>query len=915
MMLHVVYGYTQDSLDSKKIAISISETTLKVDNKDLKDITVHVKNSDTQPFKGYLYLHSAKGAKVATKDSVPVNLQAGQEIYVPSKIYVNQGTQEGNIYVGIALRTPNQITIDTITLKLILAPSRLLTASIDNEDMVLPRVGSYLNIPIRINNRGNVTEGGIIVIAFPSVLKDKTNRSIYFRLEPFKDTVIVFQRKVSRNMSKLGYMNVTINGIYDDGNIFATNLITFQDLSSKRSFDQNLNENSMHNNVISLGVQNAFDAGETYNIRARGFYDIKDGTVGYNFNLMKYKEGVKTLTINGTNLDLTYKRVGMRVGNITQGGEISFAGTGAEVFAYADSAHHNKVVAGYMDKSVNIYSSDGQTSYGRSAWAGYKYEKQTLTSFTSFTHDVDEAANINNDLVVSNLSWKSSEHFSADAKAAVANSTSTIGNNLSYKSMSGAFNYYAYFFKKLNLTGNNSYATAYYPGTRRGTLYLNEAAFLRLDKSTISTSVVYSNASPKYLNQANLINSENTNTTLDLTYGLTMGAFGFSLTPEYYTERGNWFYNNVIQEGTMTAERMSALITFNPVKMQQNLFLKTDVGLYKTGFSNEKKMQFRSMLSYSYRSFRLTGNLQQGNFYLGEAFQEHFATYNSFRLNIAPSMTAFLFNRALRVDGGIAYNKDYYSKSFLMNFNLLFNLGPMAFYSNVQYNIYGNSHYYRNIQFGVNYYLPESQPGKNINKGKIELFLFYDLNMNGNYDKGDSLASGIVVHIGKAIMMSGGDGKLTYNKLPPGNYSVFMPTQNGWYGHDLFIPLKEKESKSFYIALSQTGTVHGNINYQFDSTYSISMTKDKAWQSIVATNKDGQRFETKTDENGDYNLYLPVGTYTINVENLPNQVELLLKNNNVQPLQVESGKIINGVDFILKVKQRKVEIKKFGKQK
>jgi len=919
MMLHVAYSYAQDSLASKKIGISISETTLKVNNKDLKDITIHVKNTDAQPFKGYLYLHSAKGAKIATKDSVAVNLEAGKDIFIPSKIYVNQGTQEGSIYVGFALRTADRTTIDTATLKLILAPSRLLTAYIESEDMVLPKPGSYLQIPVHINNRGNVKEGGVIVIAFPSALKDKTNFSIYFKLDPFKDTIVTFQRKVTRNMTKLGSMNVTVNGIYDDGNIFATNLVSFQDLSNKRSFNQGQDESLLHTNYISMGVQNAFDAGETYNLRSRGIYDIKGGIVDYNFNLMKWKEGSRTLAINGTNLDLSYKKVGVRLGNISQsgGGDLSFTGRGVETYAYTDSAHRSKVLAGYMDKAVNIYSSDQQTSYGNSVWAGYRYEKQTLSSITTLAHDVDKSAKVNNDLLVSTLTWRSNEHFSADTKLGFANSVSTSGNNESFKSMTAAFNYYAYFFDKLNITGNNSYATAYYPGARRGTLYFNEAAFLRVHKSTFSTNIVYSNASPKYLNQdPNLqVNNENHNTTLNFTYSLSKGAMAFAVTPLFYTESGNWFYNGTLQNSTMQAQRIAALVTFNPVKIQQTLYFKTDIGFYKTGLSDKTGLQLKSVLTYSYKNFRVTGNYQQGNFYLGEAFQEYLSGYSSYRLNISPTISTTLF-RALKIDVGVAYNRDYYATSYLANANLQLNLGKVAFYSNFQYNVYGNSRRYKNIQFGINYYLPESHPGKEaVNKGKIELFLFYDLNMNGNYDKGDSLASGIMIHVGKVIMMSGKDGKVTYNKLPAGNYSVFMPTQNGWYGHDLFINLKEKESKSFYIALSQTGTVHGNITYQFDSTYSVSITKDKAWQSIVATNKDGQRFETKTDENGDYNLYLPVGTYTINVDNLPNQIELLLKNNNVQPLQVESGKIINGVDFILKVKQRKVEIKKFGKQK
>jgi hypothetical protein len=48
------------------------------------------------------------------------------------------------------------------------------------------------------------------------------------------------------------------------------------------------------------------------------------------------------------------------------------------------------------------------------------------------------------------------------------------------------------------------------------------------------------------------------------------------------------------------------------------------------------------------------------------------------------------------------------------------------------------------------------------------------------------------------------------------------------------------------------------------------------------------------------------------VSSASSQIEVIPVGNNHQPLLVESGKIINGADFTLKVKQRKIEIKKFG---
>jgi hypothetical protein len=900
------------------ITVDIPDTVLRVNNKELRDITVHVTNNDNVPFVGYLYLHTGKGAKIATKDSVALKIEPGKEAYVPSKIYINQGTVEGSIPVLVQVRDNNGLPKDSLTLRLVLIANKLLTVLVEEENMVLPKVGDDLRIPIRLSNRGNVSQGGVLVIAFPSALRDNTNKSIPFVIDPFKDTIIVFERKVTRDMARLGRMNVTINGIYnDDGNIFGSNLVSIQNLSSRRSYEESLGEKTFqHTNFITLGVQNAFDAGENYYIRSRGDYGIKDGRVSYNFNINKWKAPSESFSVNGTNLDISYKQVGARLGNITQNGDLSFTGRGGELFAFLDSAKSKKVFGGYLDKSINLIANENFGGFGNASWVGYRQETQSMLSMTTFSHDLDNITQTRSELLVSNLAWKVNDHLSADIKAGAANSTSTSGNNESFNSMTAGLNFYGTFFKNLNISGNNSFATGYYPGTRRGTLYLNEGVFWRINKSTLSGTVIYSDAVPQYMNQPSLVlQSRNKSTTGDLTYNLRFGAASLGFSSQYYTESGNWYYNNATTDGNMSSVRVSTLFTYNPVKSQQTLYFKTDIGTYQSNLDGRNKLQLRSMLTYNYKNFRLLGNIQKGNFYLSDVFQEYFTGFNSFRLNIAPSMTTYFFDKSLKWDAGIAYNRDFYSNSFLLNTNLALIVGSTAFFTNVQYNIYSNSRSYKNIQFGVSYFLPENDPNKNRSKSKIEVFVFYDLNRNGVYDKTDSIASGIIVNIGKTILMSGKDGRVVYSKLPPGNYSVYLPTQNGWYGHDRFITLHEKDSKFYSIPLNQTGTVHGNISYQFDSTFSFSVTRDKAWQSIVAINEEGKRFETKTDETGNYHLYLPVGTYTIIVDKLPNQIELLLKNNNVQPLKVASGQIITNVDFILKVKQRKVEIKKFGQQK
>jgi hypothetical protein len=916
MLMAAAPAYAQGGLP-KNVSIQVEDTVLTISNKELKDITVRVKNDGTEPFKGTIAILCGNGAKVATKSKVDVSIEPGKQIFVPSKIYVNQNAPEGSIPLSFTVKSATGALIDSALVALKLAASRLLTITLESYDLVLPKTGDLINIPIQISNHGNVGQGGVLVIAFPSALKDKTNKSIKFYLESFKDTVIVFQRKATRDMARLGSMIVTINGLYDDGNMFGADVVSIQNLASKRSYEEGLGENSlMRSNYITTGVMNAFNVGESYYVRSHADYKIADGHIGYNFNINKWKQGDQSTAISATTLDVAYKRVGAHLGNIIQTGDLSYTGRGGELYLNLDSLGGKKIIGGFLDKSINLFSTNNTNiSYGNDTWLGYRYEKNRLLNLTTYAHDLDNIYKVKSDLLVDNLSWKLADHFSTDVKLAMGNSVSTNGSNESNKSYAAGLNYYGVFADRLTLSGSNSYASAYYPGSRRGMLYLNEGAFLKNGKSTISASFTYSNSAPKYMNQFNVgVSSQDQYTTAEVSYAKRMaGGLTLSIIPNYYTENGNWYYNNSIQNGSMSSVRLSSLITYNPARTQQSLYFRTDLGGYQTGFSDTVKLQFRSSLTYNIRNFRIVGTVQKGNFYLAEAFQEYFAGFNAFRLNIAPSVTQYFFNRSLKWDAGVAYSRDVYSNTFLVNSNLAYVIGPVAAFSNVQYNFYSNARTYKNIQFGLTYFLPDNQTGKKVEKSKIEVFTYYDLNHNGTYDKTDSIASGIVVHIGKTILMSGRDGRVVYDKLPAGNYSIYLPTQNGWYGRDQFVNLKEKDTRSFKIPLTETGVIHGSISYEFDSTFSFSITRDKAWQSIVATNADGVRFETKTDEAGNYNLYLPIGVYSVIVDNLPNQVQLVLKGNNVQPLHITSGQIISNVDFILKVKQRNVQIKKFGK--
>lgn len=113
------------------------------------------------------------------------------------------------------------------------------------------------------------------------------------------------------------------------------------------------------------------------------------------------------------------------------------------------------------------------------------------------------------------------------------------------------------------------------------------------------------------------------------------------------------------------------------------------------------------------------------------------------------------------------------------------------------------------------------------------------------------------------------------------------------------------------IALQKVGFVKGAIKIDFDANLSVEANLNLDGYRVIAENKEGGIFETKTTETGGFSFNLPKGTYIfyIDTESIPTNISI---DSNQQSGTVEVEQTILLDSFILKVKERKVEVKRFG---
>lgn len=188
--------------------------------------------------------------------------------------------------------------------------------------------------------------------------------------------------------------------------------------------------------------------------------------------------------------------------------------------------------------------------------------------------------------------------------------------------------------------------------------------------------------------------------------------------------------------------------------------------------------------------------------------------------------------------------------------------------------------------------------------------MFYDNNANGIFDDGDTPAQNRIVTIGDISFISNSKGLVEYKKVPYQDYSLKMPSQDWFAIIPPSITVQHKQL-SLDVPLQRTGKVVGKLFYKYDARTSEEFAEKHGGLRVWATSLDGTKNQALTNANGEFTLFLAVGEYVFSVDDnsLPKNVYTDFE---PQEIKVEADQTIVIPDIELKIKQRKIEIKRFG---
>lgn len=900
-----------------------TDSVMVANNGDLVPLTVKLKNNGETSFNGKLMLKTIDGIKLIGQTASSIHIDPHSQKFIPIRISIGNDVPAGKNVVQFVLVDANNSPKAYFTSSLTVKSKKQVQLSVYNPNQLMQHVGDSLKVQVLLSNRGNSDETIALTASFPDLRGGTKVEKQQIYLASFQDTIISFNKIITRELLRVERYTVNVAALYDNGDLINNVMVGVQNVSGSRTFtdpSQGSGFSSYSSNYIELSGINLFSQSEAFQLNAQNEFEIMGGSLDVNLNGYFYTHGSSRPLMSNTYIDYKKNGKGVRIGNISESMETFVNGRGLKT--YIENEEKTKLLeVGWVDKTYNLLGDEFKTKGGN----GYTVFAKTILKTKKegeYTANIlyDRASQSNSENIIAmnayNFLLKKDVTLGFDLGAGftrlLRGDESSFEPSLAIgASLSGKFG-------KYNINSNNFFSTGYYPGVRRGVLQLNERISRQLNKVSLWAGYSLYQYNPTQL-QGNYtyFSSNISSARYELGTNFPIARhMSLSLSAKHQTDEGSvGFGQDNITDSKMHSFRLSQSINWRSLNSLHSINLSSENGFSKVPNSDHQKFQLRVNGNYNYRIFSLNSYYQQGDFTIVDAYRNSQSEESNYRFNLSGSVKKDFFQRKLKTQLNVNYNRDSYSgNNYTYSGQVDYEVFPQVrFFANVYVYNYSSSSYSSfntNLQAGVRYSLPSSRAETKGKRGDIALFMFYDNNANGIFDNGDTPAQDRIVTIGEVSFISNSKGMVEYKKVPYRDYSLKMPSQD-WYA---IIPPSitvQQKQLSLDVPLQRTGKVVGKLFYKYDARTSEEFAEKHGGLRVWATTLDGQKNQALTNANGEFTLFLPVGEYVISVDDnsLPKNVYTDFEPKDVK---VEANKTVIIPDIELKIKQRKIEIKRFG---
>src|SRR5690606_19081909 len=227
----------------------------------MRSLMVQISNGTATAKDLKLIIKAPEGVRLLNPGT-SVNSEAGENLFIPVKIFIEKKLPAGNSPVTLQLQDADGKIVASSETVLKVEARRQLRIFSDEPQILIYRVGDSLNISTQVSNGGNRTEEAEIYASFPQGIGNELILRKKIILPPFSTQKVQFSRIVDREMLRMEVftINVAVTDAYKE--FFGNTMVTVQNaLGNRRYVDptQNPFYRGIENNYISWSSNNPFD--------------------------------------------------------------------------------------------------------------------------------------------------------------------------------------------------------------------------------------------------------------------------------------------------------------------------------------------------------------------------------------------------------------------------------------------------------------------------------------------------------------------------------------------------------------------------------------------------------------------------------------------------------------------------------
>lgn len=884
----------------------------------LLSLVVVIENTNTTSIAGKINFDGIQGFRNLSGGNLSVKLAPGEIRHIPVKFIIGADVVAGTSIFVCKLTSLDGKILAQQTTKHIIDQDNTLTISPVESTIYRLSNNQPIALKVKVSNKGNMPQNITLVCKFP----DPSNSNLFIEqqatLAVKKDSIFTFTYLPSKALAKQSTYTVRISGFRNpDKEIFGNTNVDIQNISSTQQYQAVDFTNFTHetSNEISASYRRLGGDVDFYQIQGSGGINTPSGYLFLRGNVA-LSNSLQTPLITNTNLIYHQGSNEFSVGNINKLFEMVFVGRGAE---YSHTFNKKqKIEVGFIDQNYNLIEENNWLKNGYGFYANAllnpKNSTKNLTANYLYSYDPFEKAKHN--IVGTTAKYDFNSDWNVAAK--LNGGLSTYDSNASTKTSFAAESNYVGKIKEINLNGNYFFSTDYYPGNRRGNMQLQQSFSTPLKKHNIYANATYANFSPKYYSFET--NQESANMRLEVGNRFPKREnFSYNIAYQYQSEQSNSFstlLGNLDNNGPqrMVASRVTQQFSWVNSISRQSALLGIETGAVRYPIYVKDQYQMRINANYNYKNFNINSVYQLGSYYLSEYI---FSSVNNAnkeyqKLSLSLFYTSNFFDDKLNLNSGFTYIDDIvYGKSPSAFINTRYNGKSFSTFLNsswYNYNIAGLANNTITVELGVTVKLNNTilNPDK---KSTIKVTAFYDKNNNNIRDSDEIVAPNYTININTIALRTDDSGTASYKKIPYGIYYLKQFTQDGWYYNDAAINV-DRHNYNLNLPLHQSGKVEGKIVFNYSTETALDFEK-RGYGIAFNVMQDGKFIQKiQTNDDGNFTIFLPTGDYSIMIDeqSLPANTYCTLKS---QDVKLETGKIAVIPPFIINVKQKKINTKKF----